>query len=235
MDDLESLFEAFGGGERGARASVFDQFIGGFGRGRRTAQPREAPSRGADEIRTIPITLEQAAHGATVTVRLGSKGNGPFETLDVKIPPGVEDGQRIRIRGRGHRGRHGGETGDFYLQVSIKPHPWFRSDGRDIYLELPVSVAEAALGASLEVPTLDEMVTLRIPAGTVGGSKLRLRGRGLPTRDSASRGDQYAVVQIVPPKHLTEELRTLFEQLREKETEDPRANCAWTRQTASES
>lgn len=235
MEDLESLFEAFGGGGRGPRASVFEQFFGGFGRGRRPPAPPEAPIRGADAERPVRLTLEQAARGATITLRLGSKGNGPVETLDVKVPAGVEEGQRIRIRGRGHRGRHGGGTGDFFLVCEIESHPYFRREGADVYLDLPVSVSEAALGTRIEVPTLEGPVTLTIPAGTVSGAKLRLKGRGMPERGLTARGDQIVVVQIVPPAPMTDEMRAVFERLRGMETQDPRAGCTWAKQAAPRS
>lgn len=233
IDDLEGLFEAFGGTRGGPRASVFEQVFGGFRRGTQAGRVSEEPVRGADEERVVPLTLEQAARGATVTVRLGSKGNGPVETIDVKIPPGVEEGQKIRLPGRGHRGRHRGRPGDFYLVCSIKPHPYLRRDGSDIYLDLPVSVTEAALGARLEVPTLDGFVTVTIPPGTVGGSKLRLKGRGLPKRGSVQRGDQYVFVQIVPPQSMNDEARSLLERLNELDASDPRGNCPWASRKVS--
>lgn len=223
VEDLEDLFGAFGGGERGPRASIFDQFFGGG----RAVAPTRAPRRGADEERTVALTFEQAARGATVTVRLGSKGNKRTETLEVKIPPGVEEGQRIRIKGRGHGGSFGGESGDFHLVCSIQAHPYLWREGSDIYLDLPVSVTEAALGAKIDVPTLDGSVTVSIPPGTATGSKLRLKGRGVRQGGASGEGDQYVVIQIVTPKHLSKEQRALLEKLHEADSSDPRADCVW--------
>ncbi len=223
LDDLEDLMSAFGGG--GGRASVFDQFFGGIRRGR---GPAPAPTRGADEERRISLSFEQAVNGAVVSVQLSSKDDGRSETLEVKIPPGVEDGQRIRMSGRGHRGRGGGPPGDFYLVCSIQPHPYFKRRDADIYIEVPVTVAEAALGAKIEVPVIDGPVTLTLPPGTPSGAKLRLKGRGFRKRGRKEQGDQYVIINIVPPKPLTDEQRRLFEQLREQDRSDPRARCAWS-------
>lgn len=229
-EDLEDLFSAFaGGGEE--RPSVFDEFFGGSGRqrrgGRRRPHPTAAPERGADAERTITLTFDQAANGAVVTAQLGPRGNGKPGTLDVRIPAGVEEGQRIRLAGRGHPGRDGGPPGDFYLVCHVKPHPFFRRQEADVYLDVPISVSEAALGAKVEVPTLDGRATVSIPPGTPSGAKLRLKGRGLKKGAAGERGDQYIVVGIVPPKPVTDQERRLFEQLREQQSGDPRASCGW--------
>ena len=225
MGDLEDLLSAFGGGG-GGRASIFDQFF----RARRAEPEWEtapSPEKGADEEHRLSLSFEQAVHGAVVTVPLGSKRQGRSQNLEVKIPPGVEDGQKIRVPGKGRPGRNGGPPGDFYLICSIQPHPYFTRHGADIYVDVPVSVAEAALGARIDVPTLDGHATVTLPPGTPGGSKLRLRRGGLPAQGRAERGDQYVVVNIVPPRPLTAEQRRLFEQLHDSDPSDPRSKCAW--------
>jgi len=156
-----------------------------------------------------------------MTVRLRSSRGGS-EELDVRIPPGVEDGQRIRLRGKGHPGANGGPPGDLFLICAVGSHPYFRRDGANILLDVPVTVSEATLGAKIEVPTLDGRVTLTIPAGTEGGSKLRLRGRGVPGAGGKA-GDQIVTVRINPPKELTDAQRSLFESLRELEGDNPRS------------
>lgn len=226
FDDLQDLFSAFGAGGGRERAGVFDDLFGGFRGGR--AQP-PSPQRGEDEHHPVALSFEQALNGAVITVRLTSAQGGPTQTLEVKIPPGVEEGQKIRIAGRGRVGRNGGPPGDFYLVCSIKPHSYFTRRGSDVTVDVPVTVTEAALGAKIEVPSLDGTVTVTLPAGTASGSKLRLKNRGLPYRTGNGRGDQYVVVRIVPPKTLSDNQRRLFEELREQEQADPRADCAWNK------
>ena len=228
VNDLEDLFSAFGGGGD-ARASVFDQFFGGFGRGQAR---RPMAERGADETRSILLTFDQMIHGAVVTVHLSSPQEGRSETLDVKIPPGVEEGQKIRVAGKGHPGRDAGSPGDFYLVCSIQPHPYFTRQGADLYVEVPVTVTEASLGAKIEVPSIDGPTTVTLPPGTPSGTRLRLRGHGLAKRGQQGRGDQYVSVVIVPPKELTEEERRLYTQLRDHDRSEPRSRCAWSRGTA---
>ena len=218
-DDLEDLFSAFGGGT-GPKASVFDQFFGG-----RRAQP--GPQRGGDQEHRMPLSFDQIVHGAVVSVAIKSESGGRNETLDVKIPPGVEDGQRIRLAGKGHPGRHGGPPGDFFLVCQVPEHPYFRRKGADVYVDVPVGIAEAALGASIDVPAVDGCATVKLPPGTPSGAKLRLSERGLQKRGGAGRGDAYVVIKIVPPVELTETQQMLITQLSETELPDPRASCPW--------
>jgi len=222
-DELEDLFSAFGGG--GHRASIFDQFFGGFRSG---SGPSPAPSRGADEQRRVSLSFEQAVRGAVITVRLRSGKDASSDTLEVKVPAGVGDGQKIRLAGRGHPGQHGGPSGDLYLVCSVGTHPYFRRQGADIYVDVPVTVAEATLGAKIQVPTLDGNATVTLPPGTASGAKLRLKGRGVCKSGSTDRGDQYAVISIVPPRSLTDEQRRLFEQVRSQDPPDPRSECPWS-------
>ena len=221
-NDLEDLLSAFGGGER---ASVFEQF---FGR-RQPHGHRRQPRAGANEEVTATLSFEQAIHGTSVTVQVRGPRDADRRELEVKIPPGVEDGQKIRLKGRGQPGTDGGAPGDLFLVCRIQPHPYFTRRGADIYLEVPVSVTEAVLGARIEIPSLDGRATITLPAGTLGGTKLRLQGRGITTRNGTERGDQYAVIKIVPPSPLTAEQREQFERLREYDTADPRAGCMWSK------
>ena len=221
-EDLEDLFSAFG--DRIGDEGVFEQIFGNFGRrGARTATPRPP----ADEEHPVSLTFDQAVHGTTMTLDL-SHGRRGRERIDVKIPAGVEDGQKIRVRGR-VPGQNGGPAGDLILRCSVAPHAYFRREGADIYLDVPVSVSEAALGAKIDVPTIDGQATITLPPGTAGGSKLRLKGRGVISRraGTAECGDQFVVIQIVPPKSLSDEQRRVFENLRETERENPRSRCAW--------
>ena len=149
----------------------------------------------------------------------------------MRIPPGVRQGQRIRITGKGHPGRNGGPPGDFYLECSIQPHPYLTRDDVDIYVDVPVTPTEATLGAKIDVPSLDGFTTVTLPAGTPSGTKLRLKGRGLRIQGGQGCGDLYVGITIVPPKDLTDEERHLYTQLREQETSDPRSRCPWSQRS----
>ena len=157
------------------------------------------------------VTLEEALRGSTREVTL-QRGGGKTETYRVRIPAGVREGQRIRLAGKGESGRSGGESGDLYLRVRLARHPDLRAEGCDLYAELELAPWEAVLGASVSVPTLDGAVTLKVPAGSTAGQKLRLRGQGLP-REDGSRGDLYAVLEIGVPSEVGAEERKWWEKL----------------------
>lgn len=184
--DFGSIFEDLfrGGGAGGARAR------GRAGRGHAHA----APARGANAEAEIEIPLRDAVVGAERDLRVNGK------TLRVKIPAGVPDGGQIRLSGQGGAGERGGAHGDLYLRVRIAEHPHVRREGKDLYVDLPVTVPEAVLGAEVRLPTFEGPVSLRVPAGTQSGRKLRLRGKGLPDLRGGERGDLYAVVQVVLPE-----------------------------------
>jgi curved DNA-binding protein len=209
-------------------SDFFDQLFGrgttrgGTGAGGRGAGGRSRfegfTSRGDDVEAVLELSLEEAAAGGRRAISLADGRD-----YDVEIPPGVRDGQRIRLAGEGAEGIGGGPRGDLFLRVRIRPHRRFRLDGRDVYLDLPAAPWEAALGASVRVPTLRGSARLRIPAGSSSGRRLRLRGEGMP--DPRGRpGDLYAVVQIQLPRRLTREQRELFERLARASSDfDPRA------------
>lgn len=229
VDDLEEILNAFGG--MGGGQSPFEQIFGQV-RGRRGGRAqRGAPAAGAHEERRVELSFDQAVHGASLNVTLRSGSNGKSETLTVKIPPGVEDGQKIRLKGRGQPGRQGGPAGDLFLVCTVRPHTWFRRKGVDVYVDVPVSVAEAALGAKIEVPTIDGMATVTLPPGTASDAKLRLAGKGIRRGENGDRGDHYAVIKIVPPKQMDTELQELFGKLQELDPSDPRAQCPWKKAT----
>ncbi|MEP9380725.1 J domain-containing protein [Nocardioides sp. KR10-350] len=221
--------EGFGGGDFGGvhftTGDDFSDFFENLFGGRRPgAGPRRAgegfggtvPMRGADHEATIDLTLEEAAVGGTRRLSLGDG-----RSYEVKIPVGTRAGQRIRLAGEGGPGADGGPRGDLFLKVRIKPHPRFRLDGNDLYVDVPVSPSEAALGAQVPVPTLTGTARVRVPAGSSTGRRLRLRDEGMPTRDGR-HGDLYAQVQIVVPKHLDGRERELYEELAAASSFDPR-------------
>jgi DnaJ-class molecular chaperone len=214
-------------------------------RGARTQGGRAAGSKGADSEQRFPITFDEAARGATRELELAREaactscgGAGTLrgaqtcptclgrgvsrrtERVSVKIPAGVETGSRIRLSGKGAPGPHG--NGDLFLVVEVTPHPYFAREGDDVRLEVPVTVTEAALGAKIEVPTLDGRVALTIPPGASSGTTLRLRERGV-FRLKGGRGDQYVTLKVVLPKRLDEASRKLIEEFGRQNPGDPRA------------
>jgi len=145
------------------------------------------------------------------------------ETIDVRIPAGVQSGSRVRVPGHGNAGTHGTPPGDLYFITNVKPHPYFERRGDDLYTIVPITVSEAALGAKIEVPTLDGRSLLRIPPGTSSGQKLRLREKGVPSvRQPGKRGDLYVELQVVVPKPIDERVRNLLKELARLEPENPR-------------
>jgi curved DNA-binding protein len=172
--------------------------------------------RGQDVEAEISLTIEEASRGTTRAIRL--RGG----QLQVNIPAGVRQGSVIRLAGQGDPGQAGGLPGDLYLHVRLQPHPHFTISGDDIFLELPVTPWEAALGAKVNVPTLDGSVEMTIPPGAQGGQRLRLRGQGLLRRNDG-RGDQYVRLKIVNPPTLTDTERTLYQQLSTSSHFNPRS------------
>jgi len=189
----------------------------GRGRARHSAQHAQP---GRDVEASARISLEDAHRGATLHLEVAD-ADGP-RTLAITIPPGVSEGQRLRLRGHGGPGRHGGPPGDIYLHIALAPHPVFRPDRHDLYFDLALAPWEAALGAEIETPTLDGPVSLTVPPGTRSGRKLRLRGRGL-ANGRGGHGDLYAVIHIDVPATLTAQERQLFEQLAQASAFNPRA------------
>jgi DnaJ-class molecular chaperone len=218
-----------GGGffARGGESFHFDDLEGLFSdlfaRGGRGGRPRGR--RGADQEVEIELDFVDAVRGGEQRLSLArptADGGVRRETLTVRIPPGVGDGGRIRLRGKGSEGLGDGEPGDLYARIRVRPHPFFRREGRDLYLDLPVGVSEATLGAKVQVPTLEGRVTLTIPAGSDSGSKLRLRGKGVPSPSGGAPGDLYVVVQIRVPRDLPPEAAKKLEELAEYEPADLR-------------
>jgi len=188
--------------------------------------------RGDDVHYRLAVTLEEAFPGSSQTISFQSSQvdeNGRMRpdqtTLKVTIPAGVTAGQQLRLKGKGNPGFGGGEPGDLYLEIAIAPHPVFSIDGRDLTMTLPVSPWEAALGESVNVPTLGGPVRLTLPAGASGGQKLRLKQRGLPGKPA---GNLYVILQIAMPPRLSDEDKALFRKLKEQIKFDPRANIKVT-------
>jgi curved DNA-binding protein len=196
--DLDDLFGGMFGGRRG----------GGWG-----------PVAGVDQEAELELSVEEAYSGVRRSVTLS--GPDGTRTLEVTIPAGVTDGQRIRLAGQGGQGSDGAAPGDLYLRVRLAPHPRYQVDGRDVSVNLPLNPWEAALGTSVAIDTPGGEAKVKVPAGTSSGRRLRLRDRGLPN-PRGRNGDLYAVAQIMVPPRLSDEERRLFEQLSATSTFDPR-------------
>jgi len=210
-DFFETLF---GGGQGGPR--------GGFGGGQQMRS-----RRGQDAEVTYEIGLEQAYAGGPQSLSLQEQVYGPdgnprlqTKTLKVNIPPGVKDGQKIRLSGQGSPGAGHGEAGDLYLKIKLAPHPQFKVKDDNVIFDLKLTPWEAALGAAVRVPTLDGAVEMKIPPGISSGAKLRVRGKGLGA--SGRRGDQMVRIMIQSPKELSPEERALWEELAKTSSFAPR-------------
>jgi curved DNA-binding protein len=190
--------------------SVFEAFFGGrAGRGGRRSRYADAwPDVGADREATIELDVEDAFRGGERGISLMDPETGEQRSYNVRIPPGVRAGQRIRLAGQGGRGGDG--TGDLYLRVRVSPSADFRLDGDDVQTILPVTPWEAALGATVTLRTLDGSVRVKVPAGSSSGRKIRLKGKGYPNADK-ERGDLYAEVRVEVPTELSSEERELLE------------------------
>ena len=174
-------------------------------RGWSPGQGGRRPRRGVDVEATLELDLAESARGGEKRLgitRPAADGTLLSETVSVRIPAGVADGGRIRIPGKGGEGRHGAPPGDLHARIRIRPHPVFRLEGRNLLIEVPVSVREASLGAKVEIPTLDGRATLTIPPDTDSGRRLRLKGKGLPDPTGGPAGDLYVTLQIRVPKGL---------------------------------
>jgi curved DNA-binding protein len=200
-DFFDGLFSRRGGARAGPGTSSFEGFS----------------MRGGDQEAVLELTLEEAAAGGRRRLSLGDGRD-----LEVEIPRGVRDGQRIRLAGQGSGGPGGGPAGDLYLRVRLRPHPVFDVEGRDLHVDLAVTPWEAALGAEVPVPTLGGTARVKVPPGSSSGRRLRLRGQGLPDSAGGPPGNLYTVVEIHVPKRLTREERELFEQLASVSKFDPR-------------
>jgi curved DNA-binding protein len=232
----EERFQAGGGGAPGGfsfedidLSDLFEQF-GARGRGPGGRGRAAMPIPGEDYEVAVHLTLEDALRGTQVDLQLQlpehdaqGRMHRATKTIKARIPKGATHGQRLRLRGQGGKGVNGGRDGDIYLDIALHPHPLYRPSGHDIYLDLPLAPWEAALGATVEVPTPHGAVNLKVPPGTAAGAKMRLAKKGLPKPDGGE-GDLYAIVQIVNPTVLDDRERELFRQLGEASRFDPRGH-----------
>lgn len=222
--DFSQLFgERFGRGGRsggGGFADIFEQFTrGGRGGG---AGPQAPPATGGDLEHEAQIAFATAVLGGEIQLSL--QHDGKTETLNVKIPAGIDDGQRIRLRGKGHPGPGG--AGDLYIRVKVTPHPHFRRAGNNLTVTVPLTLAEAAAGAKVDVPSPQGTVSLSVPPGTSSGAKLRIRGHGVAPKGKPA-GDLLAEIKIVLPKDLNDEELNQLREISERHPLHPRNDLRW--------
>jgi curved DNA-binding protein len=200
-------------------SDLFGGVFGGFGRsGPRTGRARHA-APGQDAEVAVELTLEEAHRGTERSVRFDAVEPGPGgvlrrvpKSVTVRVPPGVTHGQRLRVPGKGGAGAAGGPPGALYLAISLRAHPVWRREGHDLYLDVPLAPWEAVLGASVDVPSLDGAMRIKVAPGARAGQRLRLTGKGL-ARPGGGRGDLYAVLQVVTPASVSAEEKRLYEEL----------------------
>lgn len=212
----------FGGGAEEAETGggLFDDLLGRFGAGR--AGRRQGPRRGMDLEASLTIPFATAVLGGPTSIELPREG-GTREALEIRVPPGTEDGKRLRLKGRGAPGEKGAPPGDLTIEVTVQPHPLFRREGRDLSLDLPISLDEAVLGAKVDVPTLSgSAVSLSVPPGSSSGQKLRVRGKGVPAHGDRPDGDLFVVLKVVVPKSVDEESRKLIREFAQRNPSRPR-------------
>ena len=202
------------GAGRGAGGTFRDIF---------TYASREKPTKGKDLEYQIEIDFNTAIKGGVRDISISRQklNNVITEKLSVKIPPGVATGSKIRVQGKGESGGRG-DKGDLYLRIKVKPHPIFKRKQDDIYLELPITYYEAALGKQVDVPTIDGTAKVSIPSGVQNGTKLRLKGKGVQNVKTKARGNQYVEIKIVMPDNIKESDKEIFEKLAESNPYDPR-------------
>ncbi len=216
--------ERFGGEPEGGIGDIFSHFRRAAGPG---AQPPPGRSRrrGADVRHELTIPFNTAVNGgeAQITVR---RQSGKTETIAVRIPAGIEDGKKIRIRGQGEPGPRRVTPGDILLTIRVAPHPLFQRRGNHLHVKVPVTLAEAALGAKVDVPTPRGTVSLSVPAGSSSGTKLRVKGHGAAPKNGPP-GDLLAEIQIVLPEQLTDADRQMLREWDGRYSQNPRANLKW--------
>jgi len=223
--DLNDLLKSFGfggvgggtsrsfrqAGRRGEYSQTYeDPFADLFGRGgQRFAH---VPQKGQNLQYNLSITLEESVFGAEKKIAI--QKDNKVEEINIKIPPGISSGKKLRLAGKGSEGFNGGESGDLYLSINILPHPIYARDGNDIYVEKTITFSQAAFGTSIDVSTIDGSIKrIKIPAGTQNNTKIRMKGFGVPAYKGNTNGDQYIKINVSVPKKLTDRQSQLIKKL----------------------
>jgi|SoiMethySBSTD1v2_1073268.scaffolds.fasta_scaffold543046_1 DnaJ-class molecular chaperone len=225
MDDLGDMFGGGAGvdteGGGGGFADLFKQFS--RGRGTRRAAPQA--TRGTDIKHELTVPFNTAILGGEAAISV-QRQDGDIETIKVKIPAGIEDGKKIRLRGQGSPGLGDAPAGDILLTIHVSPHPYFRRVGNRLDVRVPVTLAEAALGGKVDVPTPQGTITLTIPPNTNSGARLRVKGHGVRAANGPA-GDLFAEIQVVLPERLNEEERNQLAEISNHHAQNPRSDLRW--------
>ena len=215
--DLGSIFREFGFGGGGRGRNPFGQMyggMGGFGQGGRGCQGHGQRTKGQNLVYELPMTLEELCKPTNKTIAY--QIDGRQEKVSVKVPAGIKGGQKLRLQGKGQPGLYGGPPGDLYVQIKELAHPAFKRENADIYVNRKIRFSEAALGAEIEVPTIEQKILkLKIPPGTQDNAKFRLKGHGMPLNNGSSKGNAYVEINIEVPKELTKEQEPLIKSLKD--------------------
>jgi curved DNA-binding protein len=218
IDFSEFFGPSAGAGHTGqGGGGIFDDLLGRM-RGGRAAGPRGGQSVQAEL--TIPFLT--AVRGGETTIDI-QRASGNHESLVVKIPAGVDSGAKLRLKGQGEPGAKGAAAGDLTITIQVQPHPYFKREGANLSVEVPISVGEAILGAKVDVPTLDGAKSVTIPPGSSSGRRLRLKGQGVPGSAGKTQGDLFVAIKVVVPKGVDEQSRKLIEEFQTRNPSNPRA------------
>ncbi|MFO0892926.1 MAG: DnaJ C-terminal domain-containing protein [Isosphaeraceae bacterium] len=208
--------DAGGAGGAGG-AGIFEELLGRMRAPRGSARPRGG--RSLEAQLTIPFLTAVRGGETSISVQ---REDGKQESLVVKIPPGVDTGAKLRLKGQGEPGPKGGQRGDLTIQITVEPHPYFKRDGRDLTVEVPISIAEAVMGARIDVPSLDGMKSVTIPPGSSSGQKLRLKGKGIPASGHHPDGDLFVQLRVVVPRSVDETSKRLIQEFADRNKQNPR-------------
>jgi DnaJ-class molecular chaperone len=222
--NVEDLFGGGGGGASFGGGGFADLFRH-FNQGRRQQAARHRESAGVDLEHDLEIPFATAVLGGEAQIAI-RRASGNTETIRVKIPAGIEDGKRIRLRGQGEAYEDGGPAGDILIRIHVAPHPFYRRQGHDLDVTVPITLSEALLGSKIDVPTPHGTITLTVPPGSSSGRRLRVKGHGVKPAKGAP-GDLYAELQIVVPKNMSEDDRREIAAIAAKHCENPRATLLW--------
>ena len=205
-----------------AGGGIFEELMGRMRGGKPRGRPGAGvgPRQGRNLEANLSIPFLKAVNGGETTIEI--ERDQRRESLNVKIPPGAETGNKLRLAGKGEPGERGALDGDLIVQLTVEPHPYFTRDGRNLNVEVPVSVSEAILGGKVDVPTLNGVVSLPIGPGTSGGQKLRLRGKGIPASGGKPDGDLFVTVKVLVPKNVDDESRRLIQEFADRNPSNPR-------------
>ena len=224
--NLDDIMGMFGGGRSRGFSGEEESAgpFGGFGFGGSRRRRKAGPAAGESVTRSVEIPFSTAVTGGSISLAY-QKSNGKKETIDVKIPAGIEDGKKIRLRGMGGEGSNGGPAGDLILEVHVTPHPFFTRQGKNLYVRVPITLKEAALGGKTDVPTPGGTVSVTIPPGSTTGTKLRLKEQGVPAgKDGVKKGDLFIEFEVQLPKKWSASDLELLRKLEDQPAPADRGN-----------